>query len=129
MYIFRRCYSCSWKAFRSFDDGQVVPEELCNSILGCLGLFGPAGMVDGVSRPRSQLLIKVIIAVTLTSLCMLILHQYDSAGTVDKVKLSVVPISLLILLFTFTCLKSCGKSVFSGMKLFAVNDFLLNDPF
>jgi UDP-arabinose 4-epimerase len=42
-------------------------------------------MVHGVSRPRSQLVIKIIVAATLTALCMFILRQYDSAGTVDMV--------------------------------------------
>lgn len=43
------------------------------------------GMVHGVSRPRSQLVIKIIVVATLTALCMFILRQYDSAGTVDMV--------------------------------------------
>ncbi|XP_024368851.1 probable UDP-arabinose 4-epimerase 2 [Physcomitrium patens] len=48
------------------------------------GTWSLAGMVHGVSRPRSQLVIKVLLAATLTALCMFILRQYDSAGTIDK---------------------------------------------
>jgi hypothetical protein len=63
----------------------------------CLTSITALSNATGVSRPRSQLVVKILIAVILTSLCMYILRQYDSAGTVHVVCFPMCSIFLFLI--------------------------------
>lgn len=77
--IFSKDLSCSWLLFPSFIAVEWGVGVCCLKII--IALSDATGMVRGVSWRRFQFVVKVLIAVILTSLCMFILSQYDTAGT------------------------------------------------